>query len=158
PPAPANVPQLSRLESKLLTTRERIRAHQEQPQCASCHRSIDPIGFGLENFDAVGLWRTEETYKKPGLGEKTWTIDPAAAFHNGPDFKNYEEMREIIATRADDFARAFSGALLEYALGRPRRFGDEPLIAAMVDESRKRDFALREFIRVLATSEEFRRK
>ena len=54
PPAPANVAQLSRLESRLLTNRERLLAHQEQPQCAQCHRKIDPIGFGLENFDAVG--------------------------------------------------------------------------------------------------------
>ena len=53
PPAPANVPNLARLSDKVLTTRDRLKAHQELPQCASCHRKIDPIGFGLENFDAV---------------------------------------------------------------------------------------------------------
>ncbi len=56
PPAPANVPQLTRLEDKLLTTRERLSMHQEEPQCASCHRKIDPIGFGLENFDDLPEW------------------------------------------------------------------------------------------------------
>jgi len=54
PPAPPNVPQLSRLSGKPLSPRERLVAHQEQPQCAQCHRKIDPIGFGLENFDAIG--------------------------------------------------------------------------------------------------------
>ncbi len=158
PPAPANVPQLSRLESKLLTTRERIRSHQEQPQCASCHRKIDPIGFGLENFDAVGLWRTEDFYEKPGLGRKGWAIDPSAAFHNGPAFESYSELRDLIASRPDAFAHAFSGALLEYALGRPRSFGDEPIVAEMCDRARKKEYAVREFLRVLVASEEFRSK
>ena len=55
PPAPANVPQISRLQSKLLTTSERLRAHQEEAQCASCHRKIDPVGLALENFNAVQI-------------------------------------------------------------------------------------------------------
>ena len=53
----------TRLAGKVLTTRERLQMHQEDAQCASCHRKIDPIGFGLENFDAVGQWRTEDTYQ-----------------------------------------------------------------------------------------------
>ncbi|MCB1086726.1 MAG: DUF1592 domain-containing protein, partial [Verrucomicrobiae bacterium] len=61
PPAPANVPAITRLSGQVLTTRERLLAHQEEPQCASCHRKIDPIGFGLENFDAAGQWRTEDS-------------------------------------------------------------------------------------------------
>jgi hypothetical protein len=60
PPAPANVPQLSRFTGKQLSARDLMTAHQEQPQCAQCHRTIDPIGYGLENFDAVGRWRMEE--------------------------------------------------------------------------------------------------
>jgi hypothetical protein len=87
PPAPKNVPQLSRLEGQLLTARERIIAHQEQPQCAQCHRKIDPIGFGLENFNAAGKWRTEDSCEKRGVGKKTWPIDPGGAFHKGPSFR-----------------------------------------------------------------------
>ena len=89
PPAPPNVPQLTRLEGKLLTSRERLRLHQEEPQCASCHRRIDPIGFGLENFDAVGIWRTEDSYVKDGVGTKTWKIEPAGALHGGPEFRDF---------------------------------------------------------------------
>jgi hypothetical protein len=158
PPAPANVPQLTRLEDKLLTTRERVLMHQEQPQCASCHRRIDPIGFGLENFDAVGQWRTEDTYERAGLGKKTWQIDPAGAFHNGPAFASYTQLRDMIAQRTDDFARGLSTALVEYALGHPAGFSDEPLIDRMVTEAKAQNFTLRTYIHTLIQSREFQTK
>lgn len=158
PPAPANVPQLTRLEDKLLTTRERVLMHQEQPQCASCHRRIDPIGFGLENFDTVGQWRTEDSYERAGLGKKTWQIDPAGAFHNGPAFASYAQLRDLIAQRTDDFARGLSTALVEYALGHPVGFSDEPLIDRMVTEAKAQKFTLRTFIHTLIQSREFQTK
>ena len=158
PPAPANVPQLTRLEDKLITTRERLMMHQEQPQCASCHRRIDPIGFGLENFDAVGQWRTADSYERAGLGRKTWQIDPAGAFHNGPAFASYAQLRDLIAQRDDDFARGFSTALVEYALGHPAGFSDDPLIERMVTEAKAQNYNLRAFIRALVQSREFQTK
>ena len=165
PPAPANVPALTRLSDKALDTRERLRAHQEDPQCANCHRKIDPIGLGLENFDAVGLWRTEDAYQvKDSAGKadpnkvKRWTIDPVAAFHRGPEFHSFEEMREHIFERRGQFARGFSGAVLEYALGRPAGFRDEPLISAMVTDAERKDLSIREFVRTLVKSEAFRSK
>jgi hypothetical protein len=165
PPAPANIPQIERLAGKVLTTRERLLAHQEDAQCASCHRKIDPIGFGLENFDAVGQWRTEDTYQvkdengKPVKGaSKTWTIDTSAAFHAGPSFNNYFELRDILSSRADNFATGFSAALIEYALGRPFGFGDEPLAAIMVEAATKKKMSTREFIHALIASETFRTK
>ncbi len=158
PPAPANVPQLNRLEQKLLTTRERLSIHQEQPQCASCHRKIDPIGFGLENFDAVGQWRTEDSYERAGLGKKTWTVEPGGAFHKGPAFKSYHELRDLIHARADDFAKGYSMALIQYALGRSIGFRDEDLIEKMVSDAKAKDFALRTFIQTLVLSEEFHSK
>ena len=165
PPAPANVPQLARLAGKVLTTQERVRAHQDAPQCASCHRKIDPIGFGLENFDPVGQWRTEDTYQvkdetgKPVKGaSKTWTIETSATFHGGPSFKDYFELRDIIASRSDDFAAGFSAALVEYALGRPVGFVDEPLIDEMVETANKNKLSTRAFIHALVASETFKRK
>jgi hypothetical protein len=165
PPAPANVPEIARLAGKLLTTRERIKAHQEEPQCASCHRKIDPIGFGLENFDATGQWRTKETYQavdaagKPDpKARKTWTIETASVFHKGPAFKDYFEMRDIIAQKRAGFARGFSSALVEYALGRPCGFSDEPLIENLVAQAREKDFATRTFIHALIRSKEFQTK
>ena len=165
PPAPANVPQITRLAGQLLTTRERLVAHQEEPQCASCHRKIDPLGFGLENFDAVGQWRTEDSYQvidnngKPVPGaKKTWTIDPAARMHQGPSFLNYFELRTIIAGKSDDFARGFSLALVEYALGRPCGFSDEPLVNNMIESAKHKDLAMREFIHALVSSPAFHTK
>ena len=157
PPAPPNVPQLSRLESKLLTTRERLLAHQEEPQCASCHRKIDPIGLGLENFNAVGAWRTEDRYAKLGIGSQEWTIDPAGAFHDGPSFKNYFELRDLIAAREADFARGFSEALIEYALGRPYAVSDDDLARRLVVQAQTNDLSMRVFFQTLVASPEFHR-
>ncbi|MGB8169130.1 MAG: DUF1592 domain-containing protein [Chthoniobacteraceae bacterium] len=165
PPAPPNVPQITRLNGKPLTTRERLLAHQEEPQCASCHRAIDPIGFGLENFNAAGKWRNEDSFQavdangRPAKnGLKTWTIDPAAAFHKGPAFKDYFELRDLIAAKPESFARGLTEALIQYALGRPFGFTDEELAKNIVQRAQKRDFAMREFLQALVTSREFQTK
>ncbi|NBY02009.1 MAG: DUF1592 domain-containing protein, partial [Planctomycetes bacterium] len=158
PPAPPAVPQLTRLEGKLLTTRERLLAHQEEPQCASCHRKIDPIGFGLENFNAVGKWRTVDSYEKKGVGKKNWTIDPSGAFHKGQAFKDYFELRDIVASKPADFSRGLAEALIEYALGRPYGFSDEDLAAKIVAQAEKKEFAMREFIHELVKSKAFQTK
>lgn len=158
PPAPPNVPQLTRLGGKLLTTRERILAHQEEPQCASCHRKIDPIGFGLENFNAVGKWRTKDSYQKRGVGKKEWNIDPSGALHKGPAFANYFELRDLIASREEQFARGFTEALIEYALGRPFGFTDEELAERMVANAKAKQFNVRQFFHELVASPEFQRK
>jgi hypothetical protein len=158
PPAPPNVPQLSRLESKLLTTRERLMAHQEQPQCASCHRKIDPIGFGLENFDAAGKWRKEDGYEKKGVGKKKWPIEPAGAFHNGPAFKDYFELRDLIAAKPERIARGFTESLIEYGLGRGFGFSDEDLAVRILEQTQKKDFEVRAFLRALVNSPDFQMK
>ncbi|MEI6712280.1 MAG: DUF1592 domain-containing protein [Verrucomicrobiota bacterium] len=165
PPAPANVPEITRLAGKSLTTRERLQAHQENPQCASCHRKIDPIGFGLENFDATGIWRTSDFYQpvsESGVRDpklrKTWTIDAAATFHKGPAFGNYFEMRDVIATKQRNFAKGFCSALIEYALGRPCGFSDEGLVEFVVQQCESTGFSTREFIHALIQSKEFQSK
>ncbi len=162
PPAPANVPQIARLAGKVLTTRERLQMHQEDAQCASCHRKIDPVGFGLENFDAVGLWRTEDTYQvkdeqgKPVKGaSKTWPIEASATLHKGPAFKDFFGLRNIIASRSDAFAKGFSTALIEYGLGRTIGFRDEPLIDEMVTAAKNDKLGVRAFLKALVSSKEF---
>jgi hypothetical protein len=158
PPAPPNVPQLARLEGKMLSVRERLKAHQEEPQCANCHRKIDPIGFGLENFDAAGKWRLEDTYQLKGGAKKTWPVDPAAALYKGPAFSSYFELRDIVDSKSDAFARGFTEALIEYALGRPYGFTDDDLATSIVHRSRANNFAMREFIHMLVASEAFHSK
>ena len=141
-----------------MSPRERILAHQEESQCRQCHRKIDPIGFGLENFNTIGQWRTTELYTKANGGRKDWPIDPSGAFHNGPKFGDYFQLRDLIAAKRENFARSFTEALIEYALGRPFGFTDEDLAIEIVTQSNKGDFAMRDFIRCLITSRKFQTK
>ena len=164
PPAPPNVPQISRLTDQVLTTRERLLVHQEKSQCASCHRKIDPIGFGLENFNAAGKWRTEDSYqvrdeRAKAVGKrKIWTIDASGAFHKGPSFNDYQELRDLLVAREEDFSRGFTEHLIEYAIGRPFSFADEDLANEMVVSAKSKQFSLSEFVHALIQSEAFRIK
>ena len=157
PPAPPNVPQISRLKDQVLTTRERLLTHQEEAQCASCHRKIDPIGFGMENFNATGKWRTEDS-DGAGKSKKTWAIDASGAFHQGPAFSDFLELRDLIAEREEDFARGFTEHLIEYALGRPFGFTDEDLAAEIIRSASSKELAISELIHALVQSKVFRTK
>ena len=164
PPAPANVPNLSRLSHQILTTRQRLAAHQEAPQCASCHRKIDPIGLGLENFDAVGLWRTSNRYERPATNEnrepqtKTWVIDPSGRFHNGAAFADFFELRQHIASHQDDFSNSFASAVLEYGMGRALGFSDQPFVAHLSQHAKTKNYAIRSYIHALVQHEIFQQK
>ena len=126
----------------------------EEPQCASCHRKIDPIGFGLENFNAAGKWRVKE-----GQGRRGHHIDASGAFHNGPAFADFFELRELIATNhKEDFARGFAEALIEYGLGRPFGFTDEDLANEILVASKDKQYSIREFIHALVQSKPFQSK
>ena len=157
PPAPPNVPQISRLNGQVLSTRERLLAHQEEAQCASCHRKIDPIGFGLENFNAAGKWRTEDS-DGSGRQKKTWKIDASGAFHKGPAFNDYNELRDLIAEREEEFARGFTQHLIAYALGRPFGFTDEELANVIVSSAGSKEFAISEIVHSLVQNKAFRTK
>ena len=162
---PANVPQLSRLDGKPLTKREKLAAHMEEAQCASCHRKIDPIGFGLENFTAAGKWRSKEhRYTKNRKGQmvpsrKGTPIDISGQLHDGPAFADFFVLRELIATKhQEDFARGFTEALVEYGLGRPFGFTDEDLANEILVASKDRQYAVSEFIHALVQSKSFQSK
>jgi hypothetical protein len=155
PPAPPNVPQLDRLAGKPISPRERLLAHQEEPQCLQCHRKIDPIGFGLENFNAAGKWRDVDQDPKT---KKDWPIDPSGQFYNGPAFQDYFALRDQIAAKSENFAQGFTEALIEYALGRPYGFTDAALADDIVKKAKAKDFSIREVIVALVASREFGRK
>jgi hypothetical protein len=161
PPAPPNVPQLSRLAGEILPARELARAHQEQPQCANCHQKIDPIGFGLENFDAAGRWRDQEVI---GLGKRRYgrwddevrfDIEPSGMLPSGEPFSNFFELRDAVAEHGDEFARGFSKALIAYALGRPYGFTDQELANQICSQAKLHDHSIRQFIHALVQSSKF---
>ena len=89
--------------------RQRMEQHRADPSCATCHQRMDPLGFGFENFDAIGAWRTHEG-KHP--------IDPSGTLSAEKSFKGPAELRTILLGRQDAFARCLAEKLLTYALGR----------------------------------------
>lgn len=162
PPAPANVPQLSRLSDKLLSPREIQQAHMDEPQCAQCHRKIDPIGFGMQNFDAAGKWREsvvlQQVVGKRVRKKKEVKIDPQGQLPDGTNFANFDELREQVALQHESFARGFTEALIEYALGRPYGFSDESLRERIIMRADKKGGSMRESILALVQSKQFRTK
>ena len=163
PPAPPNVPQLSRLDGEPLSGRQLQKAHQEQPQCAQCHRKIDPIGFALENFDASGLWREVELIsyvpktkkKRKKTVTKEFAVDARGELPSGEKFNGFQQLRSVVAKRADDFAMGFTESLIAYGLGRPFAFTDEQLAEDIVAEAKAENYRFTEFIHALVQSEVF---
>ena len=163
PPAPANVPQVNRNEDPHHPARFLQKAHQDAPQCAQCHRAIDPIGYGLENFAADGRWRDREITEKVGskdkvLSAKSIEIDPSGTLPNGTAFQNFFEMRSAIADHDEQFARCLTEALIAYGLGRPYGFSDQDLADSIVKKARRSNLRLDAFIHALIQSSQFRTK
>ncbi len=162
PPAPPNVPQLSRHAGKLLPARDLLQAHMEEAQCAQCHRRIDPIGYGLEHFNAVGLWReteyTEIAANNRVRQSKEHPIDDAGTLPDGTAFDGFFELRDAVAARHEAFARGFVEHLIEYALGRPYGFTDQDLADAILAQGAQQGATPRAYLHALVQSEAFRRK
>ncbi len=120
PPPPPDVPNLD--ETKIgseLTLRQQLEAHRKNPTCASCHARLDPLGFGLEKFDAIGAWRTMDG-KLP--------VDDSGELPDGRKFSGPEELRKIILADRDAFAQGLTEKLLIYGLGRGLERYDKPTI------------------------------
>jgi len=160
PPAPANVPQLSRLSGTPKPARELVKIHQEEAQCAQCHRKIDPLGFGLENFDASGKWRAlEQIAFAEQDGEDLFApINPAGTMPDKSAFADYFEMRDLIAKEEEAFSRGFTEALIAYSLGRPYGFTDYDLVEEILRLAKDNGYESRTFIHALIQSETFRQK
>lgn len=153
PPAPANVPQLRRNKDKPLTTRQLHAAHQEEAQCAHCHNKIDPIGFGLENFDPVGLWREKEVH-----GKETYPIDPSGSLKKGPSFKNYHDLRDIFYEEKDAFKRGMLEHMVSYAMGRHAGFSDEQTFQQIEKKMSGQGDSLSSMIHAIVMSDIFQSK
>lgn len=130
PPPPDVVPEIEQddaaIEAKGLTLRQRLVAHQENESCVSCHQKIDPLGFALENFDAIGRWR--ETYRS-GL-----KIDSSGSLFGKASFQDVIGLKDILLANPEWFMRAFSEHLLSYALGRELDLSDKPAVDKILAE------------------------
>ncbi len=125
PPPPANVPPLKENGSGggAKTMRELMTEHRSNAVCAACHRSIDPLGLALENFDAVGRWRTR--------GEDGTAVDASGSMPGGEAFDGVDGLRQALLARPDVFVGTLAEKLMTYALGRGVTYGDAPAVRAI---------------------------
>ena len=147
PPPPPNVEELPEDGELLGTLRERMEQHREKESCAVCHRQMDALGFGLENFDAIGAWRTKD-------GQAA--IDPSGSLPGGQDFRGPKELMEILAEqRKSNFVRCLTEKLLIYGLGRGLNLNDRCSVDTIIRQLSENDYRFESLIRAIVTSDPF---
>jgi len=147
PPPPPDVPELEELEETSeegLTLRQLTELHQSEPTCANCHKVLDPIGFGLENFDAIGQWR-----EKDGVGV---AIDSEGKLPDGKHFSNPAELKRLLAMQDAGLARNLTERLMAYALGRQLEGYDEVVVDQLMRNIAKDQYRMRTIITEVITS------
>lgn len=152
PPPPPNIPQLdpTRKEAAGMNLRQQMELHRDKPDCRSCHALMDPIGFGLENFDADGSFRAEADGKP---------VDASGELASGRRFTGADELREIlIADHRTEFHRAVASKMLTYAIGRGVDWYDKPAIDQIVRDTEAASEGARDLIRAVIHSVPFQKR
>ena len=148
PPPPPDVPELEEGDELTGTLRERMEQHRANPACASCHNRMDPLGFGLENFDAIGRWRDRD-------GQDP--IDASGALPDGATFDGPRALKAmLVEARREDFARTFSEQLMTYALGRGLEYYDRCAVDKILDDLDRHDYRFGHLVTAIVTSDPFR--
>jgi len=156
PPAmpPADVPTLNDADigtQKALTVRELIAKHRASPTCSSCHAVMDPLGFALENFDAVAQWRDRDRYAGA-------IIDSTGELPDGTVLKGPDDLRNALLKKPDQFVQTFTERLLMYATGEKIEYFDMPTVRRIVDASAKSGYKFSSIVQGIVGSEQFRVK
>ncbi|MDH3531599.1 MAG: DUF1592 domain-containing protein [Gammaproteobacteria bacterium] len=134
PPPPVDIPPLEDTENaagEILTLRQKMEIHPANPACAVCHNQMDPIGFGLENYGAIGQWRTMDQGQP---------IDSSGRLPNGIEFQGPAELQKALLADPTVFTSAFAQKLLIYALGRPLEYYDMPAVRKIVADASAEDY------------------
>jgi len=150
PPPPANVPTLEKQDHDKvagLTLRQRTELHRSDPTCASCHKVLDPIGFGLENFDAIGRWRERD--------DSGGVIDASGELPGDLRFSSPKELKRIVSGRLDDFTRNLTGRLLAYALCRQLEGYDDIVVERMAGAVARDGYRMQTLVVAVLTSYPF---
>jgi hypothetical protein len=150
PPAPPNVPALDKQDHKTvanMTLRQRTELHRTNAVCANCHKILDPIGFGLENFDAIGRWRDQD--------DTGGAIDAGGELPGGKHFTTPKELKSIIAGRKDALTRNLVEKLLAYALCRQLEGYDEIVVDHLMEDITKDGGRMQTLIAQIVTSYPF---
>ena len=148
PPPPPNVPELEEGDDLLGSLRERMQQHRENPSCAVCHRKMDALGFGFENFDAIGAWRDKDG---------RYEIDPSGELPGNITFQKPAELRRILTQNSREFTSCLTRKLLTYSLGRALSSRDQCLVDDIVERAEKAEHRFSELIVAIVTSDAFRK-
>src|SRR5438094_7408932 len=148
PPPPPNVPSLedSGTDGKPLPLRQLMEKHRKNPGCASCHAAIDPLGFALENFDAIGRWRTADAGT---------AVDSSGVLPDGTRLEGPSGLRNVLLSRPEEFVTVFAERMLVYALGRGVEYYDVPAIRKIVREAARQEYCWSSLILATAKSMPF---
>ena len=165
PPPPPNVPELiASTAEPLPSVRDLVELHQQKAQCASCHARFDFIGLGLENFDAVGMWRDQELVTdvehfrqlaNPKEKRKLYPVDASGELPNGEKFTDVHGLKAALMKQERQVAASLFEGLLCYALGRDVSFTDRPIIEKAIHELEKEKYPVRDMIKKIVLSEPF---
>ncbi len=147
PPPPPDIPALNDAKNgKLLSVREQMEMHRANPVCASCHNKMDPLGFSLENYDAVGAWRTSFAGKP---------IDASAVLPDGTKFEGPAGLQSILMARKEQFVEALTERLMTYGLGRGIEYYDMPAVREVRDRARQDDYRMNTIVMGIVQSVPF---
>ena len=149
-PPPADVPTLENDDSELakqMTLRERFASHRENPDCAGCHKKLDPLGFALENFDAVGRWRDQYHNGRE--------VDSSGILFRKHKFNDVVEFKDAIMSEKDRFTKALVSHLLSFSLGRKLSAFDSPAVDLVAKKVKESDYSLRVMIHEIVQSDPF---
>jgi hypothetical protein len=149
PPPPPNVPPLqdNGVTGKILSMRERMAQHRTNPACSGCHQLMDPAGLSMENFDAVGRWRTRTEAGTP--------VDASGGLPGGSTFDGVAGLRSALLTRPEPFVNTVAEKLLTYALGRGLEYYDAPTARAIVRDARSQDYRFSSLVLGIVNSSPF---
>ena len=150
PPAPPP-PDVEPLEPDIRgskTIREQLANHRKIATCNECHRNIDPLGFALENYDPIGMWRYNYGRNKP-------KVDASDVMADGSEFNGIVSFKKILLEKQDQFAQCLAEKMLTYATGRTLEATDRPEVERIVNELKDRGYGLKDLVLLVATSEPF---
>ncbi|CAN5325358.1 DUF1592 domain-containing protein [soil metagenome] len=149
PPPPPDVPELPATKELKGTVRQQMDQHRENPSCASCHAKLDPLGFGLENFDAIGAWRDTDNKIK---------IDASGVLPDGSKFNGPSELRKTLLAKSDNFRRCLAEKLTTYALGRGLEYYDKCVLDDTVAKLKKGDDKFSALVMAIIESDPFQKR
>ncbi|MCX6934306.1 MAG: DUF1588 domain-containing protein, partial [Verrucomicrobia bacterium] len=151
-PPPANIPAIEPDVRGAKTIREQLQKHREAANCRTCHKQIDPPGFALEHFDAIGRWRGHYMADKVAL-----PVDASGRF-GATTFKDVSGLKTELLNRREQFARCLVEKLLLHALGRELDVADRPHIRKIVETAARNGYRLRDLVILCVENELFRQK